>query len=665
MLAQTRELRLNFSGKIIDHLGIQMYQSPIAAIAEMVSNSWDADSKNVSISLPMAINSESTITIKDDGNGMTLEDCQKRYLTTGYDTRRGNPNAKSKGGRFLMGRKGIGKFAGFGIAKKISVVTVSRETGEKTSFTMNLDKIRSDEYVDKPIVLDDCLYFEPNAEEIPNAGTTIILESLNISRTPSESVFLRGMARRFLINQNIDTFFVTVNEKMAPEDEGITLAEFVFPRDYLADERHISLRLLDHGWGEEELTDGNRVKWRFVFYPDIITEDDLKGISVFANKKIAQNPFLFNLTTLQLPSTTGPEYLTGKVEADFIDHLPSDVISTERQRINWEHSGTQTLLRWGQEKIKEILRIRKRRRNEVLEAIMMDKLSPFASRIRKLQPHEQTIILQALKKLATVNKITPKEFESIGNAILTAWEGGRLKDLIHRLSRLDEINDADFLGILMETKVLTALHTAEAVKSKLDIISGFEKRIRFRDKENSIRDFIAQNPWLISSRWDTYRKETRVTKFLSEAASEAGLEGIVDFKGRMDLVLSSGNQLLILEFMRPGLPLDNEHVFRFETYIRILKSKFAANTVLGFSANQIYGYLVADELSRAPHFLDKINSLKQENMYCIDWLSLLEESRVQWQEFLSILHDRAPGDERIKDLVSPPPTAVIPDSATS
>jgi hypothetical protein len=32
------KLFLNFHGRIIDHLGIQMYQSPTAAIAEMVSN---------------------------------------------------------------------------------------------------------------------------------------------------------------------------------------------------------------------------------------------------------------------------------------------------------------------------------------------------------------------------------------------------------------------------------------------------------------------------------------------------------------------------------------------------------------------------------------------------------------------------------------------------
>lgn len=46
-----RVLRLNYSGRIIDHLGIQMYQSPVAAIAELVANAWDADADSVEITL--------------------------------------------------------------------------------------------------------------------------------------------------------------------------------------------------------------------------------------------------------------------------------------------------------------------------------------------------------------------------------------------------------------------------------------------------------------------------------------------------------------------------------------------------------------------------------------------------------------------------------------
>ena len=55
------KLFLQFHGRIIDSLGIQMYQSPVAAIAELIANAWDADSKNVSIELPDSLSGRVTV----------------------------------------------------------------------------------------------------------------------------------------------------------------------------------------------------------------------------------------------------------------------------------------------------------------------------------------------------------------------------------------------------------------------------------------------------------------------------------------------------------------------------------------------------------------------------------------------------------------------------
>lgn len=74
-------LQLKFNGRIIDHLGIQMYQSATAALAEFIANSWDANAENVWITLPNSLLS-GKITIKDDGIGMTFAECESRYHVT-------------------------------------------------------------------------------------------------------------------------------------------------------------------------------------------------------------------------------------------------------------------------------------------------------------------------------------------------------------------------------------------------------------------------------------------------------------------------------------------------------------------------------------------------------------------------------------------------------
>ena len=137
-----KKLKLSFHGQILDHLGIQMYQSPVAAIAELISNSWDADAELVKVELPSFIGDTAVIVIADDGVGMTFEDCERRYLKIGLN-RRETPDAHTpEKHRPILGRKGIGKFAGFGIAGAIKIETVSKTTGEKTSFVMELEQLR-------------------------------------------------------------------------------------------------------------------------------------------------------------------------------------------------------------------------------------------------------------------------------------------------------------------------------------------------------------------------------------------------------------------------------------------------------------------------------------------------------------------------------------------
>ena len=120
-----KTLELIIKPQIIRLLGIQMYQKPADVISELIANAWDADAEQVNIKL-----SDRIIEVRDNGNGMTFEQCQNYYLNVGRDRRFDTKKDLSE--RFkrpVLGRKGIGKFAGFGIAKCIEVETTSIENG--------------------------------------------------------------------------------------------------------------------------------------------------------------------------------------------------------------------------------------------------------------------------------------------------------------------------------------------------------------------------------------------------------------------------------------------------------------------------------------------------------------------------------------------------------
>jgi len=105
--------------------------------------------------------------------------------------------------------------------------------------------------------------------------------------------------------------------------------------------------------------------------------------------------------------------------------------------------------------------------------------------------------------------------------------------------------------------------------------------------------------------------------------------------------------------MRPGLTIDFDHISRYEKYIRIVRSKVEANSALGFSPNNTFGYSVADNLSKKAHVIDKIKSFQKENMEWINWKDLLAQYKHQWKDYLEVLKERASNDERLKVIINP------------
>lgn len=104
---------------VLNHLGRNLYRSFITILGEAISNSWDADAGNVWIYVSREDN---YLVIKDDGQGMTADDFQNKFLKIGYSKRK-EGKTKSEKGRPYIGRKGIGKLAMLSCADKISVIS--------------------------------------------------------------------------------------------------------------------------------------------------------------------------------------------------------------------------------------------------------------------------------------------------------------------------------------------------------------------------------------------------------------------------------------------------------------------------------------------------------------------------------------------------------------
>jgi len=168
-----------------------------------------------------------------------------------------------------------------------------------------------------------------------------------------------------------------------------------------------------------------------------------------------------------------------------------------------------------------------------------------------------------------------------------------------------------------------------------------------KDLENSVRDFIYKHPWLIHPKWDSYKKERSVANLINDIASKR-----LDcdaFNGRVDLALSSGENLLLVEFMRPGVPIDLDHLDRINHYALGVKRGLAKETG-GDIKHLESAYVVADSKNNAEDIADRILQLNNDKIYVLTWNTLIEQAKKHYEEYLELIKQRNPTDKRIQDL---------------
>ena len=200
----------NISLSILNHLGRNLYRNFITVLGEAISNSWDADAKNVNITIDRDAN---MLIIKDDGIGMTEEDFQEKFLKIGYSKRKNNIFATASGRPFI-GRKGIGKLALLSCAQKITILTKTENTGLVGGVIENagLDKAIKDD-----IAANEYNLITPSEAIIAQYskdfyhGTVILFEDINDGIRNKIEYIRKLIALYFRFSLLDSTFHISLN----------------------------------------------------------------------------------------------------------------------------------------------------------------------------------------------------------------------------------------------------------------------------------------------------------------------------------------------------------------------------------------------------------------------------------------------------------------------
>ncbi|MDY7076592.1 MAG: ATP-binding protein [Chloroflexota bacterium] len=601
------------------HLGLHMYSGATPAIAELIANAWDADASRVDIEIPLGQpwTERSVIRVRDDGIGMDFSDCNDKFLFVGRNRRR-ETGQYTEGGRLVMGHKGLGKLGCFGIAELIEVRTVKGRW--LTHFRMDYDEIlrRSEGKLVAPY--EPGVLHDESADE--RDGTTVILKRIQLQQAINEDRFRASMARHFAVLSS--EFEVYVNgEILSPEELEY---EFRFP---------------ESGEETEEIGGVGTVKWWVGFTPKPVEYEDARGIAVIVMGRLAQKPFFFDLKR----GTTGQHgmrYMVGQVHADGLNRGEIDLVATGRQSLLWEDPVARPLLEWGEKKVRSLLAQWARlRREKRIRQVRQE--TWYSDRIARFPTRERRELEEAIDKLAAIEDIRQDRLEEMIEFLLKAYENEYFMSLIRELNAMDESAQDEILRLFAEWDVLEAVHIAQIVRGRVEVIRKFRGLIEARAREKpDMQEFLKRHPWLIDLNWDTLEHERSLDTLI---ARHFNLEKPDEGEGRRRpdfFCLAGAGIWIVVELKRPGLVVGTGELEQLERYVDFLRDH-ARQTSEPERRYSVHGRLIASELRPAAY--QKRDRLRVDNMYFVTWDDLLRTAERLHRKYLDLVKSRAPEDD--------------------
>ena len=567
------EMTINFS--ILNHLGFNLYSYVPPVLSEIVANSWDADATEVDIQI-----GNGKITITDNGDGMTRDDINGKYLFVGYERRKGNENKKTQKGRDVMGRKGIGKLSVFSIANYIRIEAVKGE--EKNGFKMSVKTIKDhiDENEKRPY--DKQRPYAPVALSeddltLNEKGTRIILTGLKKRVTQASAAALRKrLARRFSVI-GTDDFDVKINGKSVT----VMDREYFHKIQYLwhfgnKSEEYVELckRRRIHKLESEKQRDGNieivgeedsedsrySVKgWiGTVVEPKELKDkdgDNLNKIVIMVRGKLAQEDILEDFPE----SSIYTKYLIGEIHADFLDlDGKQDIATSNRQEIIKDDSRYEVLQKWVGEELKNIRdRWDELRQDEAIKDVR--KIPAIAEWLDFLTEDKRRVAYALFGRIKQLVMDNENDRTELYKQSVLVFEKLRYKGLLEKLDRVSAENIPALTEIFSGLDEIEAYLYYEIVQDRLSVIRKLHEQVTDNAKEKVIQKYLYNHLWLLDPSWDratgTSSMEQNVQREFDKIKAKLSTE---EKRGRIDIKYKeTSGKHVIVELKRPGVKISH------------------------------------------------------------------------------------------------------------
>lgn len=589
---------LSISRLTIDKLGVRLYDKVSAVVAELIANGYDADADTVTVELPLGtelaskdpdtkqpVDKDFGIVVRDDGHGMTPAEARAFYLKVGRDRRTypeqgGKSRAKE---RPVMGRKGIGKLAPFGICRRIEILSaggdeVADQGYFTTHFFLDFDKIVKDDETPVPLEVGD-----QDATYSAKPGTIVRLTQFLPKRVPDTVTFHRQLATRFALAA--PDFAIHVTDTRPTPHIDTAVEQFKVP---VREETKVEVdsRPVKTGDGETLAVAG----W-LAMAKDSYSNEEGAGVRIYARGKIVATTRDFEQPAGFTGEFAMRSYLVGQVHADWLDDDSEDLIRTDRQSILWDSERGEALREWGAAIIKEIAKASAGPRRESKSAkFMRDAKIEERATERYGDDEVVRVAVELGKKIggfaAEDELADPDYVDGLAEIVLSVAPHQALVQAFKAISSQQDATVEQLVTLFGKARVAEMASYGQIASERVQSIKELQSAITKPNiDEADLQKLIAEAPWLIRPDWSVITQNQSLKTFRDQFTQywkkkyDEDIEiAISHEKKRPDFTLiHHGRMLHVVEIKVPGHAFDSNDYERLQNYVTAFKEFFANN----------------------------------------------------------------------------------------
>ena len=218
-------LHFSASTNVKNLFGQGLVTDQVAAVFELVKNSYDADANEVNIVFEGLKTDSPSLTIVDDGTGMDLTDIETRWMVIGTDSKKGVDYSPIYQ-RPLNGDKGIGRFSVDRLGSVLSMKTQKRDSTEEFSALFNW-----------------ALFDTNSSNNISDVSIPYEVSSARLGRH-GVSLFIQGL-RDVWDEKKIKELYRNLRQLKSPFSQEDNLRMFITAKEYGFDKREIVVEQLE------------------------------------------------------------------------------------------------------------------------------------------------------------------------------------------------------------------------------------------------------------------------------------------------------------------------------------------------------------------------------------------------------------------------------------